>query len=195
MNLLFHEMPVAKILLPIILLCHSYYIVIVLLILLSFLLYFFRYEPHTNRYNDNILVSPANGKITHLEQKNGNYYMSIFLSPLDRHTQIYPINGIVFSRIYDLTGKFGLANYKDKSRFNEKKIHEIMTPHGIVNITQIAGFLPRKITSSDDLGAVCAGAYLGMIKFGSRVDLKFPDNIIFLKKQGILQIGDVIGYY
>jgi len=69
----------------------------------------------------------------------------------------------------------------------------------LLKLTQIAGFLPRRITSSDIVPEqIKAGEYLGMIKFGSRVDMLFPTNGGFalnVRQGQRVGIGDVIGRY
>jgi phosphatidylserine decarboxylase len=88
---------------------------------------------------------------------------------------MYPVNGVVTSQYYDKTGIFALATNKAKSRYNDKVIHQIKTQYGYVTMTQISGFLPRCIVYTPKVNhRVQAGEYLGMIKFGSRVDLKIP---------------------
>jgi len=80
-------------------------------------------------------------------------------------------------------------------------MHYILANNGaVVKVTQIAGFLPRRITSENKVN-VKAGEYLGMIKFGSRVDLMFPMKVgdTEFKRRVIvgnkLNIGDIIGLY
>jgi phosphatidylserine decarboxylase len=146
-------------------------------IVLLCMIIFYRYYPHEKRYSDDFIVCPCDGTVTSsFTMEDGEHgFISIFLSPLDIHTQMYPANGVVVERVYDQTGKFAIVVNEGKSRDNEKKIHTIATKHGLVTLTQIAGFLPRRISSSDIVPEnVKAGEYLGMIKFGSRVDIKFP---------------------
>jgi phosphatidylserine decarboxylase len=137
--------------------------------------------------------------VTYLEQKDNKINISIYLNILNNHTQIYPVNGVLLKTIYDKTGKFELANDIRKSRFNEKKIHTIkMENGGEVKITQIAGFFPRRIVSTKKVNEkVMAGEYLGMIKFGSRVDLEFEGDIskVMIKEGQMVNIGDMIYSY
>lgn len=168
-------------------------------LLLIMLIVFYRYEPHNKRYNDNMIVAPASGLITYAEQKGDLIHVSIYLDVFDNHTQIYPVNGIVINRVYDETGKFKLVNNMGKSRDNEKKIHTIkMKNNNILKVTQIAGFFPRRIVSSDKVPeCVMAGDYLGMIKFGSRVDLAFPGDMskLKIKINDKISMGDAIYVY
>lgn len=161
------------------------------------ILLFYRYKEHANNYDNNILISPAEGTIIHMEQKGNYVHISIYMNFLNNHTQIYPINGVVIDRIYDNTGKFNLVNKGNKSRFNEKKIHKIMSNYGLVHVTQIAGFFPRRISSSTKIPEiVAAGDYLGMIKFGSRIDISFIGSVKNIKhKKKKINIGDVLYKY
>ena len=202
-TLLFNESPLLSSIILLCLfasfICGLYIIFVLLLITLILLCIFYRYESHNKRYDDNVIISPANGTVTYLEQKDNKINISIYLNILNNHTQIYPVNGILFKTIYDKTGKFELANNLRKSRFNEKKIHTIKMKNGIeVKVTQIAGFFLRSIISSKEVNKkVMAGEYLGMIKFGSRVDLEFDGNIskIMIKNGQKINIGDMIYTY
>ena len=168
------------------------------MIILICLILFYRYQSLNNVVENNIIISPAQGVITNLKKIKSNYYISIFLLVFNKHYQVYPINGVVVDRVYDKTGKFSLVINGSKSKENEKKIHTIETPYGNVVLTQIAGFLPRRINSSDKINEVVkAGQYLGIIKFGSRVDLLFPaENFDLNVKRGQqINIGDIIGKY
>lgn len=202
-TLLFKESPIVSSILIIALLLSYYknkkWLVILSLVLILFLVLFYRYTPHTERYNNQTIISPAEGKITNIEQRENRVFISIFISPLNNHTQIYPINGTVTSVKYDNTGKFDIVVDMDKSRHNEKVIHTIKANNGrIVTLTQIAGFLPRRISYSKKVpNNVKAGEYLGMIKFGSRIDISFPGNLDNLKVRlnDNIYIGDIIYLY
>jgi phosphatidylserine decarboxylase len=177
----------------------SYIILVLLVIALIILAIFYRYKPHTKRYGDNVIISPADGTISYLKQKDNKINISIYINFLNDHTQIYPVNGVLLKTIYDNTGKFELANDVRKTRLNEKKIHTIKMENGIeVKISQIGGFFVRRIVSVKKVNEkVMAGEYLGMIKFGSRVDLEFEGDIskiLFVEGQRI-NIGDMIYTY
>ena len=169
-------------------------------IILIILMIFYRYKNYTTEYDDNIIVSPAEGKITNIMSlSNNRVFVSIFLSVFNNHTQIYPVNGTVIKRVYDDTGQFNIVIDGYKSRNNEKKIHTIrMNNNNIVEVIQIAGFLPRRIASSDVVPLdVKAGEYLGMIKFGSRVDLIFLGDInkLLVTLNDNIKLGDIIYEY
>lgn len=178
----------------------------ILILLFLMLLYFYRYEEFIPvNVTDNMILSPCEGKIIKICQKIPTHtYISIFLSPLNRHTQIYPVNGTVIKREYDLTGRFNIVMNINKSRKNEKKIHYInMTDGTLIKVTQLAGLLPRMIVSSDDVPMkVYAGQYMGMMKFGSRVDILIPNTnitgkklLLHIKEEQNIKIGDLLGEY
>ncbi len=179
---------------------HSYIIVLISLILLIFFLFFYRYTPYEEKHDNNDLISPACGTISDIILQNDHYLISIFLSPFDRHSQIYPINGTVVKRVYDNTGQYNIVVTRDKSRHNEKKMHYIQALNGsFIKVTQIAGFLPRSITSSDVFPEkIKAGQYMGMIKFGSRVELLLSNASKFdmrVKVDQRVNIGTLLGRY
>jgi phosphatidylserine decarboxylase len=170
-----------------------------LVLLLSCLIVFYRYEPYEKRYENNVIISPAEGTVSYLKQSGDRIHVSIYLNFLTKHYQICPVNGVIVKRIYDNIGTFSLANNHRKSRFNEKKIHSIQMENGkILKVTQIAGFFARRIVSSDNTPEeVLAGEYFGMIKLGSRVDLEFEGDIsnIKIKDGQKIHIGDEVYTY
>ena len=130
------------------------YITSIFIVLFLFLIYFYRYESYKGPPAlDNEILSPCEGTVLKVFTKNPNYaYVSIFLSPFNKHTQIYPVNGEVIGRQYDHTGKFEIVMDLNKSKYNEKKMHYISMKNGtVIKLTQIAGFLPRMITSSESV--------------------------------------------
>jgi phosphatidylserine decarboxylase len=149
--------------------------IIIILLLLAF---FYRYPKETIRVNNEDRVySPAYGKIMSIKLREDNtLYIAIFLSPLDIHYQFFPISGKVKNITYDHTGKFELAYELNKSNDNEKCIHVISNKHGDFVVYQIAGFLVRRITYYDKIGNNYeSGEKMGLIHFGSRVDIIIPN--------------------
>lgn len=154
-------------------------IVICILLLLAF---FYRYPTETIRErNVDQVYSPAYGKILSIKRRSDNtLYIAIFLSPLDIHYQFFPISGKVKDIIHDHTGKYELAYELNKSNDNEKCIHIINNKHGDFILYQIAGFLVRRISPYDKVGEIYeSGEKLGLIHFGSRVDLIIPKADVF----------------
>jgi phosphatidylserine decarboxylase len=111
------------------------------ILMIVFLLYFYRYSPYTGgAVDDNVIISPCEGTVLDIVDRYDYYYIPIFLSPFNRHTQIYPANCLVLQRKHDLTGQFSIVMNLDKSKNNEKKIHYLMMNNGsVIELTQIAG--------------------------------------------------------
>jgi phosphatidylserine decarboxylase len=148
-------------------------------VILLMLLWFYRFDTLIlHNIPDCVILSPAEGVISKIIKSSTHTYVAIFMSPFNRHTQVYPANCKVIKRTYDDSGKFEIVMDLDKSKYNEKYIHTLqMTNGGTATLTQIAGFLPRVIVASEKLGEYSAGDYLGMIKFGSRIDLLLPNDL------------------
>jgi len=175
---------------------------ILIFVILLFLAFFYRY-PRENIREGNVdqVYSPAYGKIMSIKRRDDNtLYIAIFLSPLDIHYQFFPVSGKVKDIEYDATGKFELAYELNKSNENEKCIHVINNRHGDFILYQIAGFLVRRISPYDKVGETYnSGEKLGLIHFGSRVDLIIPKADVFqlYVKEGDYMSGSesLIGEY
>ena len=151
---------------------------------LLFTLYFFR-DPDRKvpSGNGNIILSPADGRVMFVKEVYDNKYItgkakqvSIFMSPLNVHVNRIPISGKVDYLQYH-KGEY-IAAFEDKaSEKNERAEFGIMSKHGKVFFTQVAGFIARRIIYEIKLGdSVNIGDRFGMIKFGSRVDVVVPYN-------------------
>lgn len=211
MSLLFHESPVlaASVLAATAISAYvdwSIYLTGFIIMLFLFLLYFYRYEKYNGpSAQNNEILCPCEGTVLKIYKHDPNYlYIAVFLSPFNRHTQIYPVNGTVIKRQYDHSGHFEIVMDLDKSKYNEKNMHYIiMKNKTLIKMTQIAGFLPRMITSSNITPLdVNAGDYLGMMKFGSRVDMLLPwkdtnGRYLYLNadEHQELSIGDLLAWY
>ena len=172
-----------------------------ILLLILFLIFFYR-KPLIQLlpYNEDVVYSPAYGTIMDIIYKDNTIHIPIFLSPFDIHYQIVPIGGILTDVKYDNTGKFELAYKINKSSKNEKVIHTILNKHGIFKIYQIAGTLVRRITwYNNPIKKLITGELLGLIKFGSRVDIIIPNankfNINVKKGDKVKGINTILGYY
>jgi len=147
---------------------------VLLLLLCGFVLFFFRNPPRSIPDDPRAIVSPADGKIVRLERVGNVTQMSIFLSLFDVHVNRSPIGGRIESVEYR-PGKF-LAAYKPAaSRENERNV--VMVSDGRINIvfTQIVGVLARRIVFWKKRGdLVKKGELVGLMRFGSRVDVLFP---------------------
>ncbi len=158
-------------------------IVILPLFFLLFSLYFFRDPDRTPPDKENVVLSPADGKIILIKDVLDEEYLkgrgrqvSIFMSPLNVHVNRIPVSGIVNYLKY-FKGEY-IAAFEDKaSERNERAIFGIENDYGKVLFTQVAGFIARRIIYNIKLGDnVVMGNRFGMIKFGSRVDVVVPEN-------------------
>ena len=165
--------------------------IVLIIIVVLLLIYFYRKPNELIRKSGNAVYSPAYGRIMDIrEHGNNSLYIAIFLSPLDIHYQFAPVSGTVKKIDYDATGKFALAYELNKSNDNEKCIYSIDTPHGMFQMYQIAGFLVRRITSYvKENQVVDSGKCMGLIHFGSRVDLLIPKRDKF---KLLVQTGDYV---
>ena len=158
-------------------------LIIIPLFFLIFSLNFFRDPERTPPNEDNVVVSPADGRVLFVKEVIDNKYIndrakqvSIFMSPLDVHVNRIPINGKIEYVKY-FQGDF-IAAFEDKaSEKNERAEFGIMSRYGKVFFTQVAGYIARRIIYKIKEGdEVKIGKRFGMIKFGSRVDVVVPGN-------------------
>ena len=147
-----------------------------------FSMWFFRNPERKSPEGEGLIVSPADGKVIYIgEETSGRYLsepgkmVSIFMSPLDVHVNRAPVSGRVSSVKYN-KGKFHVAMVEKASLLNEQNGVEIVTPEGrSVTYVQIAGMLARRIVSDVKEGdVVTQGKRVGLIRFGSRVDVYMP---------------------
>ncbi|GBD88577.1 phosphatidylserine decarboxylase [bacterium BMS3Abin03] len=158
-------------------------IIAVSILLISFTLYFFRDPNRTPPTRNDVIVSPADGKILFVKEVIDNKFIggkanqvSIFMSPLNVHVNRIPIDGrIDYLRYFE--GRY-IAAFEDKaSELNERVEIGITTSSGKILFTQVAGFIARRIVNELKNGEdVKMGERFGMIKFGSRVDVIAPEN-------------------
>ena len=166
-----------------------------LLILISFWVYYFFRDPERYSINDDkFLVSPADGLITDISERSGPVELrlenttytkvSIFMNVFNCHVNRTPISGKV-EEIYYKPGKFLNASLDKASEENERNYFKIKTVSGDeVIIVQIAGLIARRIVCQVEQDQeLKQGERVGMIRFGSRVDIYFKNKKI-LAKQG-----------
>lgn len=131
--------------------------------------------------NPRAIICPADGKVikvgNYLDEeyrKDESQIVSIFMNVFDVHVNRYPVKGKVEYLNYR-KGKF-LAAWNDKaSEFNEQTVVGIRSGDNLVTVKQIAGLVAKRIVCYADIGdEVEQGQKLGLIKFGSRVDLILP---------------------
>ncbi len=160
----------------------------VLLVLGLFVLFFFRDPQRTPPADPKTIVSPADGRVMEIveeprEEKPGKR-ISIFLSIFDVHVNRSPVSGKI-SAIEYRTGKFYAAMRGRASAENEQNAFTVETDHGPVVFKQIAGWIARRILCWKSIGdSVVRGERVGMIRFGSRMDIWLPEPVEILVRPG-----------
>ncbi len=143
------------------------------LVLAAFCLYFFR-DPEREIPVGNLCVSPADGKVVRiLREADGRTRVSIFLNIFNVHVNRAPIGGQIRSAHYS-PGRYRMAHLDAASTENERNTLVIGDTDGgrVVEVTQIAGLIARRIVCHKAQGDdVQKGERIGLIKFGSRVDV------------------------
>jgi phosphatidylserine decarboxylase len=156
--------------------------IILSLAFLIIILQFFRNPAVTPTKGDNLVVSPADGKVVVIEEVDADEYfdgkrlqISVFMSPFNVHVNRNPVAGIVRYFKYH-PGKYLVAWHPKSSTENERTTVVIETPQKKqVLFKQIAGALAKRIVWYIKEGQLVEqGAEMGFIKFGSRVDLLLP---------------------
>ncbi len=153
------------------------------------LIYFFRDPIRTPPKGVELILSPADGTVLSIEEsestgKTGEIMLSIFLSLFDAHINRCPVSGVV-EKIEYQKGRCLPAFLKCASKKNEMNRISFNCSRGLVVIQQVAGMVARRVVCHLKEGdTVTAGERLGIIKFGSRVDLILPKNIEIKVKPG-----------
>ena len=166
---------------------------LIFLILLIFTFYFFRDPERVVPLGDDILVSPADGLITNIseykEGKKSYTKVSIFLSVFNVHIQRLPVSGQI-TKIDYIEGKFINATLDKASEENERLRLTLKSGSNVIYITQIAGLIARRIICYLKTNErVNQGDRYGIIKFGSRVDIEFPNSYNLMVSIGQQCIG------
>ena len=182
----FHKEISVSVIIVLLLIIFFYFIYIpffvIFLITLLFVLYFFRDPIRSVPLGDDILVSPADGIITNITEKKigkKNYIkVSTFLSVFDVHIQRLPTKATV-EKIEYFEGKFLNATLDKSSEENERLTITLKNSKGTIYVTQIAGLIARRIMCYvKENDSVEQGEQYGIIKFGSRVDILYPDSYV-----------------
>jgi len=160
----------------------NYAVGITTIIILLLILQFFRNPKRIAIIDDNIILSPVDGKVVAIEKVFEKEYfnderiqISIFMSPINVHVTRYALSGkINFSKYHP--GKYLVAWHPKSSEKNERTTVVVENKvFGEVLYRQIAGALARRIVNYAKVGdTVLQGTDAGFIKFGSRVDLFLP---------------------
>jgi len=140
------------------------------LLLTLFLLVFFRDPERRPAGDEDDAVSPADGRIISINDRT----IGIFMNIHNVHVNRAPLSGTVMEIDYKPGGYIPASN-KD-SDVNERNHVKIKTDNGNIELTQIAGVLIRRIVSYISEGSkIRRGERIGMIRFGSRVDVMIPE--------------------
>lgn len=170
-----------------------FFISFIIFSVIAFIMQFFRDPKRNIPTDEGVIVAPADGKILTgkidclkivsraddpvmkhiLNEGEKGILISTFMSPFDVHVQRAPVSGrIVKTKYYP--GKFKIAS-GDVHTVNEKNLIVIDSEYGKIGVIQIAGFVARRIVQYVNVGDIVKiGDRLGMIRFGSRVNLIIP---------------------
>ena len=157
-----------------------------LFILAGFCLYFFR-DPDRIVPPGVVAVSPADGKVVAVKPEGQSQTrISIFLNIFDVHVNRSPISGVITDVRYQ-KGRFMVASQERCSTENEQNVVTVEGEGGArVVFKQIAGLIARRIVFTKKTGdRVTAGERVGLIKFGSRVDVLFGPEWDILVRPGM----------
>jgi phosphatidylserine decarboxylase len=158
------------------------------LVVALLVLNFFRDPDRPIPIDPQAIVSPADGRVVQLAEETHEgrpvRRLSIFMSPLDVHVNRAPIAGVIKDVCYR-KGTFRIASRELASVENEQNLFTVQGEQGRVVVRQIAGLLARRIVFWKHLGDTLArGERVGLIKFGSRVDLLVEPNVEWRVRKG-----------
>jgi phosphatidylserine decarboxylase len=163
---------------------------LVLILLAGFVCYFFRNPARSIPAGENLIVSPADGKVVRVfdlpneGKPAGGQGISIFLNIFDVHVNRAPIHGELESLEYK-RGKFKVAFDEEASLVNEQNVLTIRGQDMQVVVKQIAGLIARRVVCWKQPGnSIKRGELIGLIRFGSRVDVLLPRQVKVLVKVG-----------
>jgi phosphatidylserine decarboxylase len=154
-------------------------------VLTAFICYFFR-NPHRHiPVGDNLVVSPADGKVVKIAPTaDETTTISIFLNIFNVHVNRSPVSGRLEHLEY-MRGKFKVAFDDEASRVNEQNILTISGQNARIVVRQIAGLIARRVICfKKDGDPVTRGELIGLIRFGSRVDITLPSRVRIHVKVG-----------
>jgi phosphatidylserine decarboxylase len=159
-----------------------WYVAVPLLLLALFMAYFFRDPERAALLDEDLVVAPADGRVTRVAQvipddPQSPQVVSIFLSVFDVHVNRAPITGEITDVSYT-KGRFMIATREEASVVNEQNALTIKGERMTVVCKQIAGVLARRIVCWKRKGErVRLGERFGLIKFSSRTDLVLPAEV------------------
>ena len=165
---------------------------LITILLTVWVYYFFRDPDRVSIQDDNFLVSPADGLISSILEVDGPAELSlenkkftkvsIFMNVFNCHVNRTPVSATIEEILYK-PGKFLNASLDKSSEENERNYYRLKTKEGDeIIIVQIAGLIARRIVCEAAINqAVIQGDRIGMIRFGSRVDIYFNNRKLLAK--------------
>ena len=182
-----------SILITFLILFFSQFLGFIFILVTVWVYYFFRDPERISINDDTYLVSPADGLITNILERSGPEELrlenisytkvSIFMNVFNCHVNRVPVSGKV-EEIYYKPGKFLNASLDKASEENERNYFKIKSSSGDeeIVIVQIAGLIARRIVCDVEQGQeLKQGDRIGMIRFGSRVDIYFKNKKVLAK--------------
>jgi phosphatidylserine decarboxylase len=165
---------------------------LIAIILTVWVYYFFRDPDRISIQDDNFLVSPADGLISNISEVDGPAELSlenkkftkisIFMNVFNCHVNRTPVSANVDEILYK-PGKFLNASLDKSSEENERNYYRLKLKNGDeIILVQIAGLIARRIVTEVETGqSIEQGERIGMIRFGSRVDVYFNNRKLLAK--------------
>jgi phosphatidylserine decarboxylase len=164
------------------------------LIATAWIAYFFRDPARVTPVSDTLVVSPADGRVSLITRAVPPVELglialplpriSIFMSVFDCHVNRSPMSGRIERMVYH-PGKFISADLDKASEANERNSLLIAGPAARIGVVQIAGLVARRIVPFVREGeTIAAGERIGMIRFGSRLDVYLPENARLMVGEG-----------
>ena len=175
-----------------VLLFFSKFLGILFIVITIWVYYFFRDPERYSINDDKYLISPADGLITDISERSGPEELrlentsftriSVFMNVFNCHVNRLPSSGKV-EEIFYKPGKFLNASLDKASEENERNYYKIKLTNGEeIIIVQIAGLIARRIVCEVEQGQeLKQGDRIGMIRFGSRVDMYFKNKKVLAK--------------
>jgi phosphatidylserine decarboxylase len=167
-----------------------------LLLIAGYMAYFFRDPVRHPPADERFVVSPADGKVVRVapadpESAESATQISIFLSPLNVHINRSPIGGEVVGVVHK-AGAFHIASRDIASVENEQNVVTVRGRNVTIVFRQIAGVLARRVVCWKRAGDhVGIGERIGLMKFGSRMDVLLPHEVAVLVGKGDRVIGGI----
>jgi phosphatidylserine decarboxylase len=160
----------------------------VFVFLALFVFYFFRNPTRKIPDEPGLVVSPGDGRVVVVKDEpyagRPGKRISIFLAVWNVHVNRSPAAGTI-TRLEYKPGKFMAAWAESASLDNEQNVFTLASEHGEIVFKQIAGWVARRVVSWKKQGDVVArGERVGLVRFGSRVDVWMPENVEVLVKVG-----------